>query len=118
VHKKRVVIMVMPTWKPNLEEVEKICRLNPTDVEIAAYFGVSQKTIQRNKKNKKFADAMERGFAHMRMSLKRKQLELALSGNTTMCIWLGKQYLGQTDKVEQQVDHITPPRFHVTFDDE
>ena len=28
----------------------------------------------------------------------RQQFELASQGNTTMLIWLDKQYLGQTDK--------------------
>jgi len=32
--------------------------------------------------------------------LKRKQVEVALAGNTTMLIWLGKQYLDQSDKVD------------------
>lgn len=36
------------------------------------------------------------------MSLKRKQWEMAMNGNITMLIWLGKQNLGQTDKVEQR----------------
>ena len=35
-----------------------------------------------------------------KISLRRSQLKLADSGNCTMNIWLGKQYLGQTDKVE------------------
>lgn len=37
------------------------------------------------------------------MSLRRAQMKLAESGNATMLIWCGKQYLGQTDKVE--IDH-------------
>lgn len=31
----------------------------------------------------------------MRMRLRRAQLRLAMDGNVTMLIWLGKQYLGQ-----------------------
>ncbi len=38
------------------------------------------------------------------MSLKRKQWEMAMGGNITMLIWLGKQNLGQTDKVEQRTN--------------
>ncbi len=36
-----------------------------------------------------------------RMSLMKKQYEVAMTGNVTMLIWLGKQYLGQSDKVEE-----------------
>ena len=31
------------------------------------------------------------------MSLRRKQYELALEGDRTMLIWLGKQHLGQSE---------------------
>jgi len=37
------------------------------------------------------------------MSLRRAQIKTALDGNPTMQIWLGKQYLGQHDKIE--IDH-------------
>ena len=37
----------------------------------------------------------------MRGSLRVKQFELAMHGNPTMLVWLGKQELGQTDR--QQV---------------
>ncbi len=34
------------------------------------------------------------------MSLRRLQWKAAKENNVTMLIWLGKQYLGQTDKQE------------------
>jgi len=33
------------------------------------------------------------------------QFDKASKGNTTMLIWLGKQMLGQTEKVEQTMTH-------------
>lgn len=36
------------------------------------------------------------------MSLRRKQIDVALGGNTVMLIWLGKQYLDQADKLDQK----------------
>jgi hypothetical protein len=33
----------------------------------------------------------------MKIRLRRAQLRLAIDGNVTMLIWLGKQYLGQSD---------------------
>lgn len=53
-----------------------------------------------------FRQELDAGSAEKRVRLRQKQLELALSGNVTMLIWLGKQYLGQADKqlVTQEFD--------------
>jgi len=67
-----------------------------TLTEIAAYCGVSDDTISR-----RFAEVIKRGKSLMRGSLRAKQFELAMRGNPTMLVWLGKQELGQTDR--QQV---------------
>jgi hypothetical protein len=40
------------------------------------------------------------------MSLRRKQLEVALGGNIVMLIWLGKQMLGQIEKTQIDVSKI------------
>jgi hypothetical protein len=34
------------------------------------------------------------------MSLRRQQVKLAMADSVPMCIWLGKQLLGQSDKQE------------------
>ena len=44
-----------------------------------------------------FAEAWGYFSAQGRASLRRKQFELALDGDRTMLIFLGKQYLGQRD---------------------
>jgi hypothetical protein len=36
------------------------------------------------------------------MSLKRKQYEVAMSGNVSMLIWLGKNILGQRDTFPEE----------------
>lgn len=38
------------------------------------------------------------------MSLKRKQYEVAMGGNVTMLIWLGKITVGQVEQVRQVID--------------
>jgi hypothetical protein len=38
--------------------------------------------------------------AYGRRSLRRKQWQLAMNGDKTMLIWLGKQYLNQAEKHE------------------
>jgi len=91
----------------NLDALEKLCRLNCTHEEIAAYFNVSAKTIQRRyQEEPDFAEAVDRGKAHGKLSLRRQQIKLVEEGNPTMAIWLGKQLLGQTDKQEiDQYNH-------------
>ena len=86
---------------PDMEAVEKLCRLNCTDDEIASFFGVCRKTVERERKsNPEFNDTIEKGKSYGKLSLRRKQVELAMDGNPTMLIWLGKQYMGQRDKNE------------------
>src|SRR5580765_4684188 len=78
-------------------ELEKLCAMQATDEEIAAWFGVSTRTIERRRKVRKFADVMDRGRAKGRLSVRRMQMKLLEAGNATMGVWLGKQYLGQGD---------------------
>ena len=82
----------------NLGELEKLAALQCTNEEIAAWFGVSTRTIERRRKSKIFAEAMDRGKAKGRISLRRAQLRMVDNNNATMGIWLGKQYLGQSDE--------------------
>src|SRR6185312_2885305 len=81
----------------DLAELEKLCAMNCTDDELAAWFGVNTRTIERKRKQPAFAEVMERGKAKGRISVRRAQMKLAEAGNATMCIWLGKQLLGQRD---------------------
>ena len=84
----------------DVDQLEKLCALQATDVEIAAWFDTSVRTIERRRKEAKFAEVMERGKARGRISIRRAQMKMLEAGNATMGIWLGKQYLGQTDQVE------------------
>ena len=83
----------------DLVELEKLCSLQCTDIEIAAWFNISVRTIESRRKQPSFAEAMERGKARGRISVRRNQMRLLEAGNATMGIWLGKQLLGQKDIV-------------------
>ena len=74
------------------DEVEKLAGIGCKDSEIAEWFGIKQDTLRYN-----FADQITKGREHLKQSLRRAQLSLALSGNAVMLIWLGKNILGQTD---------------------
>ena len=83
----------------DLVELEKLCMLQCTDEEIAAWFDVSTRTIERRRLEPKFANVMERGKAKGRISVRRLQMKMLEDGNATMGVWLGKQILGQADQV-------------------
>lgn len=91
----------------NLEEVEKLAALNCTNVEIAAYFGVSETAVEkRYNRDEKFRELIEQGRAKGRLSVRRCQMRLLEAGNATMGIWLGKQLLGQRDYQSLEVGGI------------
>jgi hypothetical protein len=86
----------------DLVELEKLCSLQCTHAEIAAWFNVSPRTIDTRRKQPQFYEAMERGKAKGRISVRRAQMRLLEAGNATMGVWLGKQLLGQRDIVTNE----------------
>jgi hypothetical protein len=90
-------------FKPEIVEALAACCC--TFDEIAAYIGWDPATVYRRMRDPKsaFARAYAKGAANGRATLRRKQYELALKGNATMQIWLGKQQLGQTDTPQVQM---------------
>lgn len=85
------------------EEVEKLAQLHATTEEIAAFFGTNEQAIRYN-----FGDIIQKARAEMKVALRRSQIKLALDGNCTMLIWLGKQYLNQSDKVIEEKPEALP----------
>ena len=93
----------VPKIEINWEELDKLCQICCSLVEIAGWFDCSEDTIERRVKEKHgitFAEYYKKKSAGGKISLRRKQFQAALSGNITMMIWLGKQHLDQSDKQE------------------
>lgn len=67
------------------------CQLN----EIARFFAVDESTIRKN-----FQEEVKVGKEQMKIKLRQLQWKHAELGNTALLIFLGKQYLGQSDKNE------------------
>ena len=83
----------------DLRLVEDLGKIQSTHSELAAVLNVSVDTVERRlKDDPEFCGAYQKGLENGKSSLRRIQWKNALSGNTTMQIWLGKQYLGQTDR--------------------
>ena len=74
------------------DEVWKLAEIGMTDREIAEWFMIKEDTLRYN-----FAEYLTKGRAGMKRRLRAVQISTALGGNATLLIWLGKQYLGQTD---------------------
>jgi len=94
------------------EEVKKLAAINCSVEEIADFFEVDRRTIQR-----RFAAALKQGRANSNISLKRRMWETAMTDNkgaVTMQIWLSKQMLNYSDKVSQDVH--TENQTHLVFD--
>jgi hypothetical protein len=88
----------------DLRQVEELGKIQSTQGELAAVLGCGLSTVKdRIANDEEFAAAYERGREAGKSSLRRLQWKAALGGNITMQIWLGKQYLGQSDRqtVEQ-----------------
>jgi len=74
------------------EEVFKLAALGCTLEEMADFFEVNRETLKYN-----FKDLIARARAETKQNLRRAQIRLALDGNATMLIWLGKNMLGQSE---------------------
>ena len=102
-----------PGVKPlvvDLSRLPALCRIQATAEECASVLGISQDTLERRLKTEHgctFSEFYNRYAAPGKCSLRRLQWKLARSGNPTMLIWLGKQWLGQTDKAETDTKAAT-----------
>lgn len=80
------------------DKVKMLASFGCSYIEIGKYFGCSEGVIR-----KRFKTEYEQGREEMKLSLRQMQWKNAQQGNTALLIFLGKNFLGQTDK--SQVDH-------------
>lgn len=85
-----------PKFKIDYNAVEKLAGIMCTQKEIAHFLGCDERTLQRDDE---FCRVYKKGQETGKMSLRRMQYKLA-EKNAAMAIFLGKQYLGQTDVLE------------------
>ena len=93
-----------------IRQFKELCGIFCTQDEICRVMGVTpeqlDKLLNRHLREEVcgragqricFDEAFARFSAGGRESLRRKQFELAMEGDKSMLVWLGKQYLGQKD---------------------
>lgn len=88
-----------PRFIVDYDAVEKLAHIQCTYGEIASFLGCS---VDRLKRDEEFITRYKKGAEGGKMSLRRMQFKLA-EKNTSMAIFLGKQYLGQKDVVETSI---------------
>lgn len=90
------------------EFITRLAGIMCTDEEIAAMMSdnheqISVDTLTNENNKETFAECKEKGQATGKASLRRNQFRLAES-NAAMAIFLGKNWLGQSDKIETKTE--------------
>lgn len=91
--------MARPLKEIKQEQFEYLCSIQCTEEEICGVLDVSEKTLAgwcRRTYGLRFSQVFREKRLKGRASLRRNQWKLAET-NATMSIFLGKQYLGQSD---------------------
>lgn len=91
------------------ELVATLSQFMATDEEIAAalsdeYEKITPDTLVNSNNKETFLEYKNKGQSRGKTSLRSWQFDTAKKGNATMQIWLGRQYLGQTDR--QEIEEI------------
>ena len=102
--------MGRPRKEINKTEFEKLCFLQCTEREFCSWFDVSDETLNKwckeNYDGRTFLDVFKEKRENGLISLRRTQFQLA-EKSPAMAIFLGKNLLGQTDKLEQTVNDVS-----------
>lgn len=94
-----------PLSDDEFEMLVSMIRIQCTRDEIAGVLNMSDDTLNRRIAERgegNFAALYEKHSSEGKTSLRRMQWKAAQSGNVTMQIWLGKQMLGQRDKLDHE----------------
>src|SRR5580704_19028431 len=94
--------MPRPKAKIDIVELEKLCSMQCTGEEIAAWFAVCTKTIERLRGKIQFRDVMDQGKAKGRVSVRRSLFRLAAAGNIAAAIFLAKNVIGYRDVIRNE----------------
>src|SRR5574343_1385285 len=87
----------------NWDKMDAALQFGARLIDIQGILDVSKNTVLRAIKLKhglSFEDYRNLKMSTMRAKLLQKQFDVAMQGNVTMLIWLGKQHLDQKEKSE------------------
>lgn len=86
------------------EQVAQLAQYHCTNKEMADFFDLPLQTFVDN-----FRDIITKNREITKQRLRKKQLEVAMNGDRTLLIWLGKNMLGQSDQpVAEESNQVLP----------
>lgn len=108
-----------------LNLIERLAHIHCLDGEIAYILGIDVDTFaMRKQRHPEIQEAIDRGFADGKMSIRRAQFQVAFPdpdngyrGNPDMLKWLGKNILKQSDKISIGSDNDNPIKIKLTWGD-
>ncbi|TDV06054.1 hypothetical protein [Paraburkholderia caballeronis] len=89
-------------YKPEYAELARnYCLLGATDEELAAFFGVTDRTIRSWKKRQpEFAEAIVEGSRHANVRVTGRLYDRCMAGDVTAIIWWQKNRMGWRDRTD------------------
>lgn len=87
----------------NEKELKYLCSIHCTFDEIAGFFQMNKDVLSRKIKQEygiTFTEFYEKNSQGAKVSLRRRQIQAAMDGDTKMLIFLGKNMLGQKEKLD------------------
>ena len=77
-------------------QLQKLATLGCTNKEMADFFGCSADLLEKS-----YSEFLTKGRAEQKMRLRQLQWRACENGNVSMLIFLGKNMLGQQDRIEE-----------------
>ena len=94
-----------------LLQIQDLASYMCTKEEVANIIGCHRTTLY---KNKEAIEAYDRGVNVAKLNIRKSQFTLATKLNSSlMNVWLGKVYLGQTDKIQNTDENIPLPIYDI-----
>jgi len=87
----------------NWKEFDYLCSIGCTLEEMAGFFQLSKCELQRKVKqeySESFSEYYEKKSQGIKIGLRRRQIQAAMDGSDTMLKFLGKNILGQKEKLD------------------
>ena len=97
-----------PPVRIDWKKVDKLMEAGCSGTEIAAHIGIHRETLYKRSVDDhgmEFTDYIQQNKAKGDSLIRVKQFQLAMEGDKSMLVWLGKNRLGQSDKAA--VDHTS-----------
>lgn len=104
--------MARPRKEFNWDELDKLCALHCSKTEVAWFFGIHPDTLDariREKTGESFSVYFRKASSDGKISARRQLYKMMMNGNTSVAIFIAKNWLGMRDNPEMELDSTKPP---------